>query len=215
MEVGERADLEEFTPTGFANISGNELRSAEAAPKPRFPAGGGTDSKPVERGNKKTEAGKQKQRRAGVPKPGSVPRYRSSCRAGRKDNTVEFFVIIDEELAESSEVGIRLRLASGSDGTCEQPLPDTWLSLCEVSVGKYSQSSASDDGDLELALPLGSGKQYLNVVTSKPIDQLALLELDLVRRKPSVKESVSVKQPDSVDEESESVHIQHQQGTEE
>jgi len=208
-EVGEREDREEFTPPGFANISGNELRSAEVAPKPRFPSGGGKDDKPVEGGDKKTETSKKKQRRAGIPRPGSVPLYRSSVRAGREDNIVEFLVIIDEDTAESSEVGIRLRLASGSDGTCEQPLPDTWLPLLEVSDGKYSQSSTSDDGDLELALPIGSGEQYLKIATSEPIDQLVLLELDLVRRKSSVEQS------DSVYEESESLHVQHQQGTEE
>ena len=183
-EVGEREDSEEFIPTGFATFSGNKLRSAEFAPKPSFPAGGGDDNKPLIGGEKKTEANKQKQRRSGVPKPGSVPRYRYSHRAGNKENIVEFLVMLDEEIAESSKVGVRLKLASGSDGTCEQPLPDTWLPLLEVSDGKRSQGAAGNSGEVELVLPMRSGEQHLTITAKEPIYQLELLELDLVKRKP-------------------------------
>ncbi|MCY3960497.1 MAG: hypothetical protein OXG34_02355 [bacterium] len=201
-EVGERENREEFTPPGFATISGHELRAAEAAPRPRLPLGGGKDSNLVKGGNAETQASKKKSRRAGVPRPGSVPRYRSSSRAGEDANAVEFHLVVDEEIAESSEVGIRLRLASGSDGTCEQPLPDTWVPLLEVSDGKsLSSSEGSDSGDLELTLPLGSGEQHLRIITTEPIAQLELLELDLVRRKPTSEQSP----PDH--EETESRHL--------
>lgn len=204
-EVGEREDREEFTPQGFATISGNELRAAEAAPRPRLPSGGGRDSKPVEGGTKQTKAGEKKSRRAGVPRPGSVPRYRSSSRAGKEANTVEFHVVLDEEIAESSEVGIRLRLASGSDGTCEQPLQDTWVPMHEVSNGESSQSSRDGDGgDLELTLPLRSGEQHLSITMTEPVALLELLELDLVRRKPTSE------QLPTHHEESESRHAQSQ-----
>lgn len=204
-EVGEREDREEFTPQGFATISGNELRSAEAAPRPRLPSGGGRDSKPVEGGTKQTKAGEKKSRRAGVPRPGSVPRYRSSSRAGKEANTVEFHVVLDEEIAEISEVGIRLRLASGSDGTCEQPLQDTWVPMHEVSNGESSQNSRDGDGgDLELTLPLKSGEQHLSITMTEPVALLELLELDLVRRKPT-SEQLPIRH-----EESESRHAQSQ-----
>ncbi|WP_419923845.1 hypothetical protein [Candidatus Poriferisocius sp.] len=204
-EVGEREDREEFTPTGFATISGHELRAAEAAPRPRLPSGGGRDSKPVEGGKAETKASEKKSRRSGVPRPGFVPRYRSSSRAGGEANTVEFHVMVDEEIAETSQVGIRLRLGSGSDGTCEEPLPDTWVPLLEVSDGNVSQSSRGcDGGELELTLPLESGEQYLRITTMEPIAQLELLELDLVRRKPT-----SEQQPPD-HEEAESRHIRSQ-----
>ncbi|MYG93457.1 MAG: hypothetical protein F4138_00450 [Acidimicrobiia bacterium] len=182
-EVGKREDREEFTPPGFASIFGHELRAAEPALRPRLPSGGGQDLKPVEGGEVETKAGEKKIRRAGVPRPGSVPSYRSSSRPGKEAQVVEFHLVVDEEIAESFEVGIRLRLVSGSDGTCEQPLSDIWVPLLEVSDGKSSQRSEdSHGGDLELTLPLGSGEQQLTITTTAPISQLELLELDLVRR---------------------------------
>ena len=183
-EAGERDDRSEYIPTGFATISGHELRAAEPAPRPRLPAGGGSKTSPVEGGKKQTGANNEKSRRSGTPRPGSVLRFRSSHRAGQDANTVEFQVMFDEEIAESAQVGIRLRLASGSDGTCEQPLADTWVRLREASDNNGSHSVATDgNGDWELMLPAMSGERRLKIVTNEPIAHIELLELDLVKRK--------------------------------
>ncbi|MYH76869.1 MAG: hypothetical protein F4134_04020 [Acidimicrobiaceae bacterium] len=189
-EAGERENEGEFIPPGFATISGHAMRAAEPAPKPRLPSGGGRGRKPITGGKKTTGANNKKQRRAGSPRPGSMPRYRSSHRGGHDANTVEIQVVLDEEITSPAEVGIRLRLASGSDGSCEQPLADTWVRLREVNDNNGSSSLAGNGaGEWELTLPAVSGEQKLTITTAEPITQLELLELDLVKRKPHQEDS--------------------------
>ena len=192
-EAGAREDEGEFIPSGFATISGHALRAAEPAPRPRLPSGGGREPNPVSGGKTQTGADNKKQRRAGSPRPGSVPRYRSSHRRGRDANTVEIQVVLDEDITGPAEVGVRLRLASGSDGSCEQPLADTWVRLREVSDNNGSSSLAgSGAGDWELTLPAVTGERQLTITTAEPITKLELLELDLVKRKPHQEDTSNV-----------------------
>ena len=181
--VGERKDLEDFVPKGFATLTGHDIRTAERIRRPRLPAGGGTVEEAVAGGQKRGAAEKKKTRRRGTPRPGSRPRYRTSLRIV-ETSVVEAHVDYEEDVGPQSELGIRIFAASGADGTCEQPLPDDFLHITSVSddAGRRVESDGPA-GDLELSLPAAAGRRLLRVTLSSPINDPQLLELDLVKRK--------------------------------
>ena len=183
--VGERNDLEDFVPKGFATLTGHDIRNAEPIRRPRLPTGGGTVAERVAGGQKRGAAEKKKTRRRGTPRPGSRPRYRTSLRIVEAA-VIEAHVDYEEDVGPQSELGIRIRAASGADGTCEQPLPDDFLHITSVS-DDAGRSVEADElaGDLELSLPAAPGRRLLRVTLSSPIDDPQLLELDLVKRKKS------------------------------
>ena len=181
--VGERKDLEDFTPKDFATLTGHDIRTAERIRRPRLPAGGGTIKEAVAGGQRQGSAEKKETRRKGTPRPGSRPRYRTSLRIVEA-SVVEAHVDYEEDVGPQSELGIRIRAVSGADGTCEQPLPDDFLHITSVSddVGRRVESDGPA-GDLELSLPAAEGRRLLRVTLSSPINDPQLLELDLVKRK--------------------------------
>ena len=181
--VGERQDLEDFVPKGFATLTGHDVRVAERVRRPRMPAGGGSVTEPVEGGRKKGDGKSGKTRRKGTPRPGSRPRYRTSLRVV-ENSVIEAHVDYEEDVGLQSELGIRIRAASGADGTCEQPLPDDFLRIASVSddTGRSAEADGPS-GDLELSLPAATGRRLLKVALSSPITDPQLLELDLVKRK--------------------------------
>ena len=181
--VGERKDLEDFVPKGFATLTGHDVRTAERIRRPRLPAGGGMAKEAVAGGQKQGAAEKKKTRRKGTPRPGSRPRYRTSLRIV-ETSVLEAHVDYEEDVGPQSELGIRIRAVSGADGTCEQPLPDDFLSITSVSDGAGRRvESDGPAGDLELSLPAVKGRCLLTIALSSPINDPHLLELDLVKRK--------------------------------
>ncbi len=185
LAVGKRRDLTEFTPPGFATVEGQQVRAAETVKRPRLPAGGGSGETDVSRGERETGGGKASPRRAGQPQRGTTPRYRSSLRAGGQADVVEALIAYDEEVSAGSKIGVRLRVASGSDGTCDNPLPDNWLRLRRVVDESGNSSRASSTGgDFELALPAVSGERLLTVHLAEAVSQPGLLEVDIVKRIP-------------------------------
>ena len=183
--VRERDDLEEFTPPGFATLEGQLNRAAEKVRRARAPSGGGKRAAPVDGGKKKTDRGEKKARRQGTPRPGSVPSYRSALRVGAASRVVEALVEYDEETTANSRMGVRVRAASGADGSCEQPLPDTFLRMASIADDSgHSTDAEASGGDLELVLPAVTGRRRLTAVLAEPVDDPGLLELDIVRRKP-------------------------------
>lgn len=183
--IGERNDLQEFTPAGFAMLEGQLNRTAETVRRARVPSGGGRRKQPVEGGEKDTGSTSKKQRRTGRPRTGSVPSYRSALRATAGKPTVEVRLEYNEEAAPGSQIGVRIRAASGADGSCEQPLPDTFLTMVSVAddLGNHARA-AEDGGDLELTLPAVKRVRELTMTLAEPVGNPALLELDLVRRRP-------------------------------
>ena len=181
--VGERKDLEDFVPKGFATLTGHDIRTAEPIRRPRLPAGGGAAEETVAGGQKQGTAEKKRARRRGTPRPGSRPRYRTSLRIV-ETAVIEAHVDYEEDVGPHAELGIRIRAASGADGTCEQPLPDDFLHITSVSDDAGRRVEADEPaGDLELSLPAAQGRRLLRVTLSSPIDDPQLLELDLVKRK--------------------------------
>ncbi|WP_419864077.1 hypothetical protein [Candidatus Poriferisodalis sp.] len=183
--VGKRRDLTEFTPPGFATIEGHQVRAAETVKRPRLPAGGGSGESDVSRGEKKTGGSKASPRRAGQPQRGTTPRYRSSLRDGGQADVLEALIAYDEEVTVGSTIGVRIRVASGSDGTCDNPLPDSWLRLRRIvdESGNSSRASSSA-GDFELTLPAVSGERLLTIRLADAASQPGLLEVDIVKRIP-------------------------------
>ena len=195
--VGKRRDLTEFTPPGFATIEGQQVRAAETVKRPRLPAGGGSGETDVSRGEKKTGGGKASPRRAGQPQRGTTPRYRSSLRAGGQADVVEALIAYDEEVSAGGTIGVRLRVVSGSDGTCDNPLPDNWLRLRSVVDESGNRSRASGTGgDFELVLPAVSGERLLTVHLAEAVSQPGLLEVDIVKRIPPKEKPQPASEPD-------------------
>ena len=186
--VGERDDLQEYAPPGFAELEGQVRRAAEKVRRPRAPAGGGSSEDRVNRGKNPTNGETNKPRRRGTPTAGSMPRYRSSLRAGRGERVVTVHLAYDEEVADGVQIGVRLRSASGADGSCESPLPDKYLQIVSVEDDEGCTTRESS-GTLEVLLPARAGRRVLNLMLEQPVDAPRLLELDLVRRRPPVEPS--------------------------
>jgi len=183
--VGERTDLKEFIPVDFATLEGQLNRAAETVRRARVPSGGGKRKQPVEGGQKDTDAGSKKQRRKGRPRPGSIPNYRSALRADTGARVIKAHLEYNEEAAPGSRIGVRVRVASGADGSCEQPLPDTFLTMVRVDDHAGNHVLAAEaGGDVELTLPAMAGERWLTMTLAESFGDPALLELDLVRRRP-------------------------------
>lgn len=183
--VGERQDLRDFVPQGFATLTGHDVRAAERLRRPRMPAGGGKSEAAVSGGRRRTGAESERTRHRGTPRPGSRPRYRTSLRI-LEPSTLEAHIEYGEDVGSQTELGVRMRAVSGADATCEQPLADDFLRIVSISddSGARSKSSGSA-GDLELSLPAVEGRRRLTIELASPIGDAQLLELDLVKRKPA------------------------------
>ena len=181
--VGERQDLQDFVPQGFATLTGHDVRTAERLRRPRMPAGGGAREETVVGGRRRGGGTTDRTRRRGTPRPGSRPRYRTSLRI-LEPSTLEAHVKYEEDVGSQTELGIRMRAVSGADATCEQPLADDYLRMASVRDDTGASAQASEpSGDLELLLPAAQGRRRLTIVLATPIDDPQLLELDLVKRR--------------------------------
>ena len=181
--IGERQDLRDFVPQGFATLTGHDVRTAERLRRPRMPAGGGKAKEAVPGGRRRTGAETERTRRGGTPRPGSRPRYRTSLRI-LEPSTLEAHIEYEEDVGSQTELGVRMRAASGADATCEQPLADDFLRIVSISDDSGVRAKASGAaGALELSLPAVEGRRRLTIELASPIGDAQLLELDLVKRK--------------------------------
>ena len=185
--VGDRDDEEEYTPQSFAILNGHHVRKAEAVARPRRQGGGGRTNTPVERGRKKGRR-RRGERRRGTPRPGSIPNYRHVLRADADSGIVEVGLNYDEDVDDGHSIGIRVRRASGADGTCEQPFPDDYLPLASAqdSAGNIASTNGAG-GELELELPAAAGERTLRItLADDEARELAssphLLSIDIVKR---------------------------------
>lgn len=187
VAVGQRDDEEEFTPESFATLDGDHIRKAEPVRRPRRQAGGGSQKTKVERGNKKT-GGVQRERRRGTPRPGSIPSYRHALRTDAEQGIIEVRLDYGENTEDEHSMGIRVRRASGADGTCEQPFPDDYLLLAFVEDSESGVASTGGaEGETELSLPAAQGERTLRIkLADAQARELAsaphLLSIDIVKR---------------------------------
>ena len=185
--VGDRDDEEEYTPQSFAILNGHHVRTAEAVARPRRQGGGGNTNTRVVRGRKKAGGGRGERRR-GTPRPGSIPSYRHVLRAYADSGIVEVRLNYDEDVDDLHGIGVRVRRASGADGTCEQPFPDDYLPLASAqdSAGNVASTDGAG-GELELELPAVAGERTLQItLADDEARELAasphLLSIDIVKR---------------------------------
>lgn len=185
--AGDRDDEEEYTPQSFAILNGHHVRKAEAVARPRRQGGGGHTKSRVVRGEKRAGGGSGERRR-GTPRPGSIPNYRHVLRADADSGIVEVRLNYDEDVDDRHAIGIRVRRASGADGTCEQPFPDDYLPLASAqdSAGNVASTNGAG-GDLELELPAAAGERTLRItLADDEARELAasphLLSIDIVKR---------------------------------
>ena len=185
--VGERNDEEEYMPQSFAILNGHHIREAEPVRRPRRQGGGGSNKTKVEGGKDKGGGGKSTRRR-GTPRPGSIPSYRHVLRSDAETGIVEVRLDYGEDTEDKHLIGVRVRRASGADGTCEQPFPDEYLPLAfaQDSTGGVA-STGGTEGALELALPAVAGERTLRIkLAGSEARELAaaphLLSIDIVKR---------------------------------
>lgn len=77
-------------------------------------------------------------------------------------------------------VGVRVRVPSGSDSTCENPLAPRWLELRAIEH-PGGTVHASGRGATELAVPPADGT--LTITLAEPITDPNAVEVDVVRRR--------------------------------
>lgn len=187
VAVGERNDEEEYTPESFATLDGHHVRKAEPVRRPRRPAGGGTQKTEIKWGTTKA-GGTQRERRRGIPRPGSIPSYRHALRSDADEGIIEVRLDYGESAEDEHTMGIRVRRASGADGTCEQPFPDDYLMLAFAEdPDSGTASTGGADGETELTLPAAAGERTLRIkLADAQARKLAaaphLLSVDIVKR---------------------------------
>ena len=193
-QAGELSDVQEFVPAGFAVFSGERLRSADPLPayRPRPSEG----DEPVDvpqpgpgRGPRPAPGTPNPRR----PRPGTGPRMRSSLvpladSGGLTLRLRARIEVSDGDLGKRAELGVRVRRASGSDETCDQPIPPEWLSL-EAAHLSDGRRVVSADGGFEVPVP--AGESDITIVLSEPVADVAGVELDVVRRRVSGKAAES------------------------
>lgn len=193
--AGERNHDEAFTPDDFAIVRGDRLRTAEPMRpyRPRLGANTQDDAtvpQTVEDGGDPPDGPNPEPRpkpdrpRRLAPKPGSGVPLRSSV-LPRRNARGEFDAlrVVWRMIGRGSVpdmVGVRVRVPSGSDSTCENPLAPRWLELRAI---KHPGGTvhASGRGATELAVPPADGT--LTITLAEPITDPNAVEVDVVRRR--------------------------------
>lgn len=122
--------------------------------------------------------------RGAKPLPGRGVRGRSSILAVRNGEGEIDTVRVYWQPAQSSPrtagaLGVRARIPSGSDETCELPLGPTWLRLKELRLDGRPPVAPNPDG---FEVPLPEGEFEFELKLAAPVSDANVLEVDFVRR---------------------------------
>ena len=193
--AGERERDSAFTPTDFAIVRGDRLRTAEPLRpyRPRLGANTEDDAtvpQTVEDGGDPPDGPTPEPRpkpdrpRRLAPKPGSGVPLRSSLLPQRNaKGEFDILRVVWRMTGRGSVpdmVGVRVRVPSGSDSTCENPLAPRWLELRAIEH-PGGTVRASGRGAPELAVPPADGT--LTITLAEPITDPNAVEVDVVRRR--------------------------------
>ena len=181
--VGVVTETDEYIPPGFAEFRHGEVRSAEPAPRRRTLSFGSREAS-GERGKKKVKAQRRRSRRTGTPRRGSASRFRMLPLSERSPRTLTTEIAIEDETNPTGDIGIRVRQLSGSDATCDYPLPHDWLRLSRVwdDAGNVDKAN-SRKGELELVLPARPAERKITILAAEVVGDVRRLELDVVNRR--------------------------------
>lgn len=192
--AGRRERDNAFTPTDFAIVRGDRLRTAEPL-RPYRPRrsvseeddstvpGDDPEGDSPDGPNPKPRPKPDRPRRL-TPKPGSGVPMRSSVLPQRNAkgefDTLRVVWRMTGRGSVPNMVGVRVRVPSGSDSTCENPLAPQWLELREIEH-PGGTVHASGRGATELAVPPADGT--LTILLAEPITDPNAVEVDVVRRR--------------------------------
>ena len=179
-----------FTPPGFALFGGDMERVAERVRRPlRQPDDGSQDSgksggAEVDEGPRPEQPGTRTPRQAPRrgPSRGQALRARSSLvPQSSPDGLIRQLsaqLHVREDLGPNDQLILRVRVQSGSDATCDQPLPDTWLGLSRVKIG---DKTVEADGASEVNIPSDSWRMTISL--KEPLKDTVGVALDVIRRR--------------------------------
>ena len=186
----ERAD--EYTPEGFAVFERPGGRRAERV-APYRPRRSREEEKEVTTPQPSSESkgavdppgGGKGASRGARPKPGRIVAGRSSVIPVRDDDGhIETLRVhwrpSDGSLKKPARsLGVRVRIPSGSDETCELPLGPTWLAIKELRLAGEAPVRPGNDG-FEAVVP--NRELEFTLKLAAPVDDAAAIEVDFVRR---------------------------------
>ena len=196
QEAGERERTTAFTPQDFANFTGATLRSADVVPpyRPRQstsiesgsttvqadPTGGDPDA-PEEPSPNPTPRPRPRPRTV-APKPGrGVPLRATVVPQRNQDGEFDTLRVRWRVTGDVPDmVGVRVRVPSGSDETCEQPLGPDWLRLRAIEH-PGGRVRAMRGSETEIAVPPADG--ILTITLADAISDPNAVEVDIVRRR--------------------------------
>ena len=191
--AGERERGKEFTPDDFFVVKGEALRTPEVVPPrrprrpPEGPKGVTTQDSDEDAGPPEPDGDGRARRRQGsggpAPNTGTAFLMRSSV-LPRRNAKGEFDALrvlwrLPEGVRLPEMVGVRVRVPSGSDSTCEQPLGPEWL-LLKAIEHPGGVATAGGRGETELAVPPADGA--LTITLAHPVGDPNAVEVDTVRR---------------------------------
>ncbi len=198
--VGTIERTTDFTPDNFAIFRGSRSQKAEAVGpyRPRTDlaskdddSGGTTPGKSDDANSKVIDptSGRGKRRGGGAkPKPGKTVPGRTSVvaargRAGRLDTLRVHWKPDSHGRRWRGGIGVRVRIPSGSDSTCEMPLGPQWLQVKELRLA--SPESAIQPVNTGFEVPLRWGEAAFTIILKEPIQETDAksIEIDVVRRK--------------------------------
>ena len=190
-KAGKDDESTEHTPDDFAVLAAGR-RGAERVGKYRPRAGTGrrrgTSLAKSEKGEStdppRRKNGKRKRKAGAAPRPGRGLGGQLSLRAvadgeGGASEIRVAWRPRDGRLSAKESLGVRVRVPSGSDETCEAPLAPTWLRIDGVRFAG-GVALPGDDG-LEAELPADA--REFTVVLAGPAPDPNAVEIDLVRRR--------------------------------
>ncbi|MCY4494229.1 MAG: hypothetical protein OXB92_10270, partial [Acidimicrobiaceae bacterium] len=185
-----KSEQEEFRPVDFARVQGDTAQTLESMGRAR-PSLGGTRQG---RGQSGTQPGKKKGtgvvRQQGKARPGSVPNFGWAPLGTALDSGV-FTALFSLREDVSGLIGVRLSVPTGSDQTCDSPLPQRFLQLRAIRCdGEELARTDSLAGVQELTfappsqLAARTGHQTLEIEVVGESEDLPVAHLEVVRRQP-------------------------------
>lgn len=185
-----KSERDEFRPDDFAIVQGEATQTLESVGRTN-PALGGTRKGRAQSG---TRPGKKKGtgvvRQEGRARPGSVPKFAWAPLDTALDSSV-FTALFSLREEVSGLIGVRLSVPTGSDQTCDSPLPQRFLQLRAVRCeGKELVMTKAAIGVQELTFTPPShwasqgAYQKLEIEVSGGSEELVVAQLEVVRRLP-------------------------------
>ena len=195
-QAGEIRAAEEYEPEGFALFQGDRIMAAEVAPpyRPRADEEGGgkttilvphDDAPTIDPPERKSKR-KKKAGRGARPKPGPRMKGRLTVRGNLgRDGTVTSLATswqpASTRRVSGSYQAVRVRVPSGSDETCELPLPPDWLQISKLVIN--GKPSTHGHSKYEARLPWGDVDFTLHLHESTSLTDPSAVEVDIVRRR--------------------------------